>query len=186
MNHMKKRLLIAIIPVVVLLAGPWVVPRLVPWSAINCRDQEINIKTGQARYSRYLWYVRMSERVEDTILSKVLGGESVDVADIAPWHMVNRFSPGLHHSPHYRFHGALSQTRQIELLFEMLEPEAQRKKQIVQDLLTLWQTHGSYHEARRYLATLSEEANEVLEKRYPNFVPQSSTSASGDTPSSTP
>ena len=48
---MKKRLLIAIIPVAVLLAGPWVVPVVTPWSAINAACQEINIKTGQARYS---------------------------------------------------------------------------------------------------------------------------------------
>ena len=183
---MKKRLLIAIIPAAILIAGPWVVPRLVPWSAIHCRDQEINIKTGQARYSRYLWYIKVSERAEDTILSKVLGGESVDVADIVPWHMVNRFSPGLHHSPHYRFHGALSQTRQIELLFQLLEPDVQRKKQIVQNLLTLWQTHGSDYEASRYLATLSEEANTAFEKKYPGFLPTPSTSAPGDARTGTP
>jgi hypothetical protein len=183
---MKKRLLIAIIPVVILLAGPLVIPRLTPWSAINCRDQEINIKTGQARYSRYLWYIRMSERVEDTILSKVLGGESVDVADIAPWHMVNRFSPGLHHSPHYRFHGALSQTREIELLFEMLAPDAQRKEQIVRDLLTLWQTTGSYFGAKPYLMALSEEVGSILEKKHPGFFPKPNTSASSDAPRNTP
>jgi hypothetical protein len=158
----------------------------VPWSTINCRDQEINIKTGQARYSRYLWYIKVSERAEDTILSKVLDGESVDVADIVPWHMVNRFSPGLHHSPHYRFHGALSQTRQIELLFQLLEPDVQRKKQIVQNLLTLWQTHGSYFEARRYLATLSEEASTALEKKYPGFFPKPSTSPNRETPNNVP
>jgi hypothetical protein len=154
---MKKRLLIAIVPVAVLLAGPWVVPFVAPWLRINCRSQEINIKTGQVRYSRYLWYIKISERLEDTILSKVLGGESVDAADIAPWHRVNTFSPGLHHSPHYRFHGALSQAHEIELLFEMLEPDAQRKQQIVRDVLRLWQTKGDYFEAERHIATLSEQ-----------------------------
>ena len=91
---MKKRLLIAIIPVAVLLAGPWVIPTLTPWAAVNVHHEEINIKTGQARYSHKLWYIKVSERVEDTLFSKVLAGEAVDVADIEPWHMVNTFSPG--------------------------------------------------------------------------------------------
>jgi hypothetical protein len=172
MNHMKKRLLIAIIPVAIMIAGPWAVPCLVPWSAINCRDQEINIKTGQARYSRYLWYIRISARVEDTVLSKVLNGKSVDVTEIVPWHMVNRFSPGLHHSPHYRFHGAFGQAREVELLFEMLEPDAQRKEQIVQDLLKLWQTTGSYHGAEPYLMALSDEVSSIFEKKHPGSFPE--------------
>ena len=76
MSDMKRRLLITIIPLAVLFAGPLVVPLLVPWSGINNRVEEINIKTGQARYSRHLWYTRVSRRVEDTLLSKVLAGES--------------------------------------------------------------------------------------------------------------
>jgi len=153
---------------------------------MNCRNEEINIKTGQARYSRFLWYVKVSERVEDTILSQALGGESVDVADIAPWHMVNRFSPGLHYSPHYMFHGALSQARQVEFVFEMLEPDAQRQKQIVRDLLTLWQTTGNYFEASRYLATLSNEVSKVLEQKYPGFFPLINAPAAVGTPSNVP
>jgi hypothetical protein len=183
---MKKRLFIVAIPVVVLLAGPLVFPPWAAWSAMNCRDQEINIKTGQARYSRYLWYIKISERVEDTTLSKILGGESVHAADIAPWHMVNRFSPGRHYSPHYRFHGALHQAAEVELLFEMLEPDGTRKKQIVRDLLTLWQANGNYFGARRYLATLSEEANEVLEKKYLGSFPQSHSAARGAIPEKGP
>jgi hypothetical protein len=163
-----------------------VVPFVKPWSPINCRHQEINIKTGQARYSRHLWYVKVSERVEDTILSKVLGGESVDVADIAPWHTVNTFSPGLHYSPHYRFHAALFQASEIGLLFETLEPDAERKKQIVRNILTLWQTHGDYFEASRYIATLSEEASKILEQKYPGIFPKPNTSSSSEVPVSTP
>jgi hypothetical protein len=182
---MKKRLLIAIVPVAVLLAGPWLVPFVAPWSRMNCRSQEINIKTGQARYSRYLWYIKVSERVEDTLLSKVLAGESVDVAQIVPWHMVNTFSPGLHHSPHYRFHGALCQAGEIELLFEMLEPDTERKSQIVRDILGLWQTQGSYYAASRYLAVLFEEAGKVLEQKHPGSFPRPHAPVGSETPGST-
>jgi hypothetical protein len=171
MNHMKKKLLIAITPMVILFAGPWVVPRAVSLTAINRHDSEINIKTGQARYWRHLWYIKISEWVEDTVLSKVLNGESVEVADIAPWRTVNTSSPGSHYFLHPRFHGALFQAHEIELLFEMLEPNAERKKQIVRELLTLWQTHGDYFEASRYTATLSEETGKILDQRYPGFFP---------------
>lgn len=185
---MKKRLLIAIIPaaVLVMVMGPLVVPYVIPWSAINSREEEINIKTGQARCSRHLWYIKISEPVQDTFLSQVLGGESVDVADIAPWHTVNTFSPGLHHSPHYRFHAALFQAAEIESLFETLEPDVERKKQIVRDVLTLWQTHGDYFGARRYIATLSEEAYKVLKQKYPGIFPKPNTSSSSEVPVSTP
>jgi hypothetical protein len=79
---MKKRLFIAIIPVAILLAGPWVIPAMTQWSAINSRLVEINIKNGQARHSHRLWCIKVSERIEGTVFSKVLGGETVDVADI--------------------------------------------------------------------------------------------------------
>ena len=171
-SGMKKRLLIAIIPVAVLVAGPWVVPRFMPLSAINRRDQEINIKTGQIRYSRHLWYIKVSERVEDTTLSEVLGGESVDVADIPAWHKVITFSPGLHHSPVYSFTGALHQASDIELLFRLLEPDPQRKERIVRDVLKLWQIHGDHVEADRYLRALSKETAKEIEQRYPEFFPE--------------
>ena len=160
----KKRLLIAIIPVAVLLAGPWVIPTLTPWAAVNVRHEEINIKTGQARYSHKLWYVKVSESVEDTLFSRVLGGEAVDVADIEPWHMDNTFSPGRRYSPNYAFHGALAQARTLEVIFKLREPDAQRKRRIVREILTLWQTKGDYFEAGRYIATLSEETAKETER----------------------
>ena len=66
---MKKRktiiILISLLAVVLL---PLVVPLFVPWSEINCRHQDINIKTGQARFSRILWFIKISEHVKDTPL----------------------------------------------------------------------------------------------------------------------
>jgi len=171
-NYMKKRLLIAIIPVAVLLAGPWVIPAVTQWSAINDHRAEINIKTGQARYSHRLWCVKVSEKVEDTVLSKVLGGETMDAANIEPWHTVYMSWPGQRIRRHYAFHGALAQAKTLEVIFGLLEPDAQRKQQIVRDVLKLWQTHGDYFEADRYLITLSKETAEEIEQRYPEFFPK--------------
>ncbi len=168
MNHMKKRLLIVIIPVVILLAGPWVIPAVTQWSAINDHRTEINIKTGQARHSHRLWCVTVSQRVEDTVLSKILGGETVDLANIEPWHTVYLSWPGKRIHVHYAFHGALVQAQEIEVIFELLEPDAQRKEQIVRDILKLWQTHGDYFEVDRYLSAFPDE----IEQKYPEFFPK--------------
>ncbi len=168
MHRMKKRLLIVIIPVVILLAGPWAIPAVTQSSAINDHRTEINIKTGQARYSHRLWCITVSERVEDTVLSKVLGGETVNAADIEPWHTVDMSWPGQRIRRHYAFHGALAQAREVEMIFELLQPDAQRRGQIVRDILKLWQTHGDYFEAGRYLIALSQE----IEQRYPESFPK--------------
>lgn len=42
------------------LLAPVVVPLLVPWTSINCVHEEISVRTGQARYTRYLWFVAVS------------------------------------------------------------------------------------------------------------------------------
>ena len=46
-NSRKRVRQVVVTVVAVLLLGPLVVPLFSPWSAINCRNQDINIKTGQ-------------------------------------------------------------------------------------------------------------------------------------------
>jgi len=111
---MKKRWIVVIVIIAILFLAPLVVAIIFPWTGINCKHQDINIKTGQIRYTRSLWFMTISERVEETILSKAMEGHIVDVADIKPWHRVNTFSPYLNNSPHYIFHSALSQINQIK------------------------------------------------------------------------
>jgi hypothetical protein len=140
----KRRVwsLVAVVAAVLLL-GPLVVPLFVPWSAINCRDQEINIKTGQARYSRSLWFVRLPGRIEDTPLSRALHNRTIDVADIEPWHRVNTFSLGLQHSPHYVFHGAFAQARDMGTLQRIAALDSAATAAVAEQVLVEWQTSGN-------------------------------------------
>jgi hypothetical protein len=154
----KKRIsIIVVIIVAVLLLAPLVVPKFVPWSGINCRHQEINIKTGQARYSRILWFIKISERVEDTPLSLVLQGETEDVANITPWHRVNTSSPGIHHSPHYMFHSAFGQAKDLELVLDMHNASELQRKDAAVGLLAIWQTSGNDSKAGTYLNELQRQ-----------------------------
>ena len=153
-----KKLWIAIgVVVAVLLLTPVAAPIFIPWSSINCEHQDINIKTGQARYSRYLWFLKISERIEDTPLSLALQGDTVDVANIEAWQRVNTFSPGIRHSPHYKFHSALAQAHQMEMLESFRELTPERKKQIATDILTAWQQSGSDSSARDLIRKLDKE-----------------------------
>ena len=136
---------------------PLVVPIFVPWSGINCRHQDINIKTGRARYTRSLWFIKVSERTEDTRLSLALQGETVDVADIKAWHRVNTFSPGVRHSPHYIFHSALSQAHQMEMIESMIKLTPERKRDIAWAILTTWQQSGRDSSADEYIQSLIAE-----------------------------
>ena len=152
----KPRLAIGVV-VAGLLLSPLVVPIFIPWSGINCQHQDINIKTGQARYSRRLWFVNVSARIDDTFLSRARQGDTVDVADIKAWHRVNTFSPGLRNSPHYIFHSALHQAHQMELLASLHELTPEHKKEIAKSILTVWQQSGRDDGADELISKLMEE-----------------------------
>lgn len=159
---MKRPWTLIAIGVAGLLLAPVVVPLFVPWTGINCRSQEINIKTGHARYARFLWFVKISERVEETTLSLALQGATVDVAEIKEWHRVNTFSPWFQHSPHYAFHGALNQIRQLEAIEELEKVEGrestpERKREIASQIMTSWQHSGGDSGAKAILYRLSQE-----------------------------
>jgi len=123
-------------------------PPLPTW---NCETQEINIKTGKARYRRYRCFVRIGDTIKDTVLSRAIA-EPVSVAEIKDWQTVNQFAPpsfGI--SPHYRFHGALSQVEEVEILQNVYNLNQSDVASIARHLLIEWQTNGSYFAASRFL-----------------------------------
>ncbi|MBN1395638.1 MAG: hypothetical protein JW959_11490 [Pirellulales bacterium] len=142
-----------------------VVPVFLPWSPINCRHEEINIKTGQARHSRYIWCVCVYKVITDTPLFIALQGEKIDVAYVEPWHLANTFSPGARHSPHYRFHAALHQAKWAGQIFEMTEASPEKKREIAETILKLWQRNGNYHEADKYLGDFEKQMTEKASRR---------------------
>ena len=165
---MKRKTIIAVILLTTaLLLSPLLVPVFVPWSGINCRYQEINIKTGQARCSRLLWFTKISERIEDTPLSLTLQGEVVDVNNVAAWHRVNTFSPWLRHSPSHIFHGAFGQAASLEFICEMHNASELQRKDAVKGLLSKWQESGNDHAAGDYLNDLDRQLEQRNAERRP-------------------
>lgn len=127
-----------------------------PWSPLNCRRGEVDINTGTLRFSRYLFFCKVSETVEDSRLTEVLPRDLVRNAE-PDWRRVNTFSPGVHRSPHYVFHGAVGQIRTLALLWELYKFPQEAKQKTGLQLLALWKHDGSDVLADEYLVELHEE-----------------------------
>jgi len=144
-------------------------PPLPTW---NCETQEINIKTGQARYRRYRFFVKICDATKDTALSRAIT-QPMSVTDIKDWHTVNQFAqPSLRISPHYKYHGALSQVREVEMLQKVYALNESNVASIARQLLITWQTNGSYYAASDFLSDTMMEF-EQQGRGYSPPVPQS-------------
>jgi len=149
--------------VVAVAVPPTISTALRRWPKLCCRYEDINIKTGQARSLRYVGFVKISQEVRDTPISLALRGEVIDVVDIEPWHRVYTLSPGLH-SPHYHYHSALSQAREIELIAELNELGPEEQRLIAENVLRLWQTERGDSPAGSYLRGVFKEGMEESEQ----------------------
>ena len=126
-----------------------------PWSPANCWHEEIDIRSGRIRYTRYILCCLISERITSTPLSEALQ-PSGSLAAIPEWHRVNTFSPGTHHSPHYAFHVAIVQARTLSMLWIATEFTPDAKRESAHRLLSAWQHSKSYFNAGHYLDALSQ------------------------------
>ena len=143
------------IAIVVLGAAVLIVPMFIPWTPINCAYQDVDIRTGKTRSSWYLAFCKVYERVDESALSRALPREMVE--GVKPqWERVNTMSPGLGHSPHHRFHGAISQIRSLELLWQVAELDESTKQKIASHVLAIWQFDGSYLRAGHYIYGLRD------------------------------
>jgi len=124
------------------------------WSPLNCWHDEIDINTGRYRHTRFLLYCQISERTEDTWLS--LAHENHNSSP--DWHRVNTFSPGVHYSPHYIFHGALQQVKTLESVEHIIPIEPTARRKVAETVIALWQNAGSDSDAERYVQKVAEIA----------------------------
>ena len=125
-----------------------------PWSKLNCWTQEVDITTGSIRHTRYLLWMQTSQRIEETLVSKTAEAS----ADSPQWHIANTFSPGVHNSPHYMFHGAVSQIRLLEIAWELGEFSEEARQVSARQLLQRWQKDGNDEGAKQVNVALSNLA----------------------------
>jgi len=117
----------------------------------------VDIHSGRVRLTRYIFWLRVYESVEDSALTRALQPE--DFSATAPeWHHAVTLSPGLGHSPHYRFHSAIAQIRQLELAWSLAEFTPAARRASAKRILQLWQQTGGDDGAKPYLRALDNLA----------------------------
>ncbi len=123
------------------------------WSPLNCWHDDVDINTGRVRHTRYLLFCQIGDRTAETWLSRAR-----DISKTSPdWRRVNTFSPGVGHSPHYRFHGAIHQIKTLELADNTIPFDPVARRRVADALLTLWQG-GSYLGADEFVEKVAHTA----------------------------
>ena len=142
-----------------LLAVPLVLSQVgfFPWSPINCWHYEVDIHSGRIRYTRYLAFVPVSQRTDESAVSRVLHTEDFQYS-YPDWRRAVTLSPGVRNSPHYIFHSAIAQIRELELLWHAgnFTPAARRSS--AKRVIELWQEGQNDDAAKSYLRTISDLA----------------------------
>lgn len=147
----------------------------VTWSPVNCWHHDVDIHSGRLRYTRYIFWMPVRHRIEDSALSAALFPNGSDGAP-AEWHHVLTFSPGVHHSPNYIFHSAINQIHKLEGCWSggKFTPEARQAS--AKRVLQLWQQNGNDNAAGDYLHALEQTAfsgldttNTITEADLPKF-----------------
>ncbi len=113
---MRKLHLYTGIGILLLAASPLVVPFFSPWSGINSRLQKVDMTSGRARETRYLFWIPVRQEVRETPLSRALSGVS-SAAGVARWEPVSTFGPYVRHALHHSRHHALSNIKGLELVW---------------------------------------------------------------------
>jgi hypothetical protein len=130
---------------------------LLPWSPINCWHYEVDIHSGQIRYTRYLAFIPITQRIEDSALSRALRPEDLRYP-LPDWRRALTFSPGVRNSPHYIFHSAIAQIRELEIIWQAGDFTPAARRSSAKRVLELWQEGQSDDAAKPYLRAISDIA----------------------------
>jgi hypothetical protein len=78
--------------------------------------------------------------------------------------VVVTLSPGLRHSPHYAFHGAIHQIRELEFCWQSGKMTPAARKETARNVLRLWQQNLNYMRATDYIQAVWERAQDAEKK----------------------
>lgn len=142
------------VPIALCLVG------VIPWTPVNCEYQDVDISSGRLRFTRCFFWIPVRQQVEDSALTKFLAPEDLGRAP-PEWRRVNTFSPGVRHSPHHRYHGAVSQIESLSGLWDLSQFTPGARRASARRMLELWRRGGSYFAASEYLDALWNRFQDV-------------------------
>jgi hypothetical protein len=163
---MKRIVLIAVaIVLIVWVVGCGCYP-FVQWSPLNCSNQDVDINTGRFRHQRYLVWICINERIEESLLSRTL-----DPAETSPiWQRCTTVSPFVNYSPNYHFGAAPSQVKSLGMIWDAATFSLEAQKQICKSVLYLWQTGQYAGAADEYIESLDALVRSHKQRPWPYTV----------------
>ena len=153
MTFKKQKLWLLFLILIVLIVCIFTVPSC--WK-LCYRCEDVDIKSGRIRHTRHLFYCKISEKIEDTILTEALGEFAEDVQP--DWRRVSTFSLGVRHSTHYVYHGAIVQIYMVGMIWQLSAFSDEAKRQVARTILDKWQADGNCFGVDDYIADVSRIA----------------------------
>jgi hypothetical protein len=174
MIHKRPILIIPGVLILLLLVYSLSLIGLFPWSPLNCETVEIDLYSGRSRYTRYLYWIPIKRVISDSALTKELTPEDLSGLP-CEWQPVFTVSPRVRHSPHYWYHAALGQIRDIEDFWKRTGATKESRRFAAIQFLRLWQTGGT-KEVQLFLDKMYEKLLEA------DKIPHSSKPPASDSP----
>ena len=100
-------------------------------------EGEIDLLSGRIRRTAYVYWIKVGESYSDTPLSKEVYTGSVDDPN-GTWVKYGSSGIYVNHSPHYSYHSALFQAKQLGMIWEMNDTVASQRKEQANAVLKLW------------------------------------------------
>ena len=120
-----------------------------PYARINATTYSIDVLSGRCRVERYVLGLRVSDRVEETALSRLVARGGSRPAD-GQWRVAATLGPWSKVSPHYSFHGALGAAGELAEALERPCFSAAARQAAANTFLGLLQQDNSDGRAKRY------------------------------------
>jgi hypothetical protein len=131
------------------------------WPKLGCEVDDVDINTGRTRQVRYLLYRKISEKTEDSILTRTIGqfpdGIEPDWRHVYTSPIVGRYP--YHHA--YRL--AISQIREVDMIWQLCSFSDEAKRQMARTILDKWQSDGRSSGAEEYVRDVWDTAREKTE-----------------------
>jgi len=139
------------------------------WPKLCCEFDDVDINTGRTRHTRYLLYCKISEKIEDSLLTKTIGqfpdGVQPDWQHVYTSHLQIANRVHIHHA----YHGAFAQIHNVDVIWQLFAFSDEAKRYLVQTVLDKWQSDGRYFGVDAYLVNVSTTAKQKI-KSDPNAI----------------